>query len=171
MWKCTVLKLTATSGFPALSYRRRTQKLPLLTFHTIRTQKLPLQGECASEPSAELLTVPTGSADILTLKPKQCLLLASEDVFSLITSSIWLDNLYVRVIDPSDGAERKDWFPAIVAIKPAISSQNNSDLYMTNVTFQGDGLGPTVGLGAAGANVYVQGACCSNGSSRGPSVR
>ena len=62
---------------------------------------------------------------------------------------MWLDNLYLRAVAVNPPAERKFHYIGLVgsaALKWPLRGQGRR--FMTRVTLQGDGLGPTTGLWA-----------------------
>jgi hypothetical protein len=101
-----------------------------------------------------------GAAELLPLKPSQCLLVAAEDIFMVRSTYFWIDNLYLAItfIQPKKGVSREDWFPAGIGF-PRLNSdpRNLKRMFVTNITVQGDGLGPAVGIGLDGVSAYIEG--------------
>jgi hypothetical protein len=84
----------------------------------------------------------------------QCLLLSSDDLLSITGRKFWADNLYLRTT-LAPGENREFDFPAL-GILPTSSTGGGKASYWTNMIFQGDGRGSTVGL-AVDSKVFVQG--------------
>ena len=72
--------------------------------------------------------------------------------------SLWLDNLYLRMLYRNLPDERKSLFVTLAG-QPGLRGPllGLGAHYITRTTFQGDGLGPTVGVWADEA-VYVESA-------------
>ena len=121
-----------------------------------------LQGNCAS--SLELPNVP--GPELAPLRPGQCILMAQEDMLTMYTADIWLDNLYLRAlyVNPVPGREdREIGFVALAAVAVVVNGTRagTAARYMSRMTFQGDDWGPTVGV-FADEKVYVEGAAVSH---------
>jgi hypothetical protein len=86
-----------------------------------------MQGNCAHEPPSAVALQLSG-AELLARKPGQCLLVVSGDTLDVASGNAWLDNLYLRV--RSTGADAD---PAVLTVHQV------AQLWMTNVTIQGDG--------------------------------
>ena len=59
---------------------------------------VPVQGNCADADAAAALSLSAADAsDLLPLKPRQCLLLFDDTWLIVSSSSLWLDNLYLKL--------------------------------------------------------------------------
>ena len=91
----------------------------------------------------------------MSLGPRQCLLLADTDLLYVGGTKLWLDGLYVRLTTPRD-----DVFFRFIEVGETIG-----ELWMTNVTLQGNGDGAldcyTCGLDLWSSAVYAEGAIYS----------
>ena len=74
-------------------------------------------------------------AELAPIKPSQCLIVTDIDLLTVRHRSVWLDNLYLRL----RRSERSPT-PLLVTVDPP------GELYMTNVTMQGDSVGPCQAL-------------------------
>jgi hypothetical protein len=84
----------------------------------------------------------------------QCLLHTSEDLLGVASVNFWADNLYLRATSRKS-VGRDEHFPALTVAPPQAFSPISS-VFLTNMIFQGDGEGSTVGI-AADEKVYVSG--------------
>jgi hypothetical protein len=110
-------------------------------------------------PSCDVIgALEEGAAELLPLKPSQCLVIAAEDIFVVTSSKFWIDNIYIAItyIRPPKLTGRLDWFPAGIGFTQS-AQEASKQIYVTNVTIQGDGLGPAVGLGLDATRGYVEG--------------
>lgn len=113
-----------------------------------------LQGNCSTQPDESDFPDLKG-VDLVPTSNGQCLLLSHEDLLSVISGKFWADNLYLRTTKPPD-VDRAFHFPALAIVPPL--STGTKATYWTNMIFQGDGSGSTVGMGiAADTKVFVQG--------------
>ena len=118
-----------------------------------------MQGECPEASTADLPQIPAPA--LVPLRPGQCILLAAEDMLSILSPDMWLDNLYLRTLVPQNStASRADSFVALTAVAPVAG---NTSRYMTRITFQGDNMGPTVGM-FADEKVFIEGVCATGAS-------
>ena len=121
-----------------------------------------MQGNCVGEaPSANF---PAEHVPLRTLLPGQCLLLADTAVMIVVNSSLWLDNVYIRLTERRDTGtvlSRQDQFLRVEG--------SGAELWMTNTTLQGNGAGikdcETCAMDVGdGAKVYAHGvthtSCC-----------
>lgn len=111
-------------------------------------QKSALQGNCsAGDPAAALGLSAADTADLLPLKPFQCMLIMHHSWLVVRNASVWVDNLYLRRIRKprgtsplsdfsflSVGADIVVWSTAAVG-EPAPDFRAAS-VYVTNTTFQ-----------------------------------
>eukprot|EP00892_Ulva_mutabilis_P002166 jgi/Ulvmu1/11950/UM082_0029.1 len=127
-----------------------------------------IRGNCSSPPSeiqlAVLANTPTAVA-LLPMQPNQCLLFTHEDTFPTLTRHIWMDNLYVRMLFhnvPADSS--REWgYASLAAFPPLVNRPYrwHGQHYVTRCTFQGDGLGPAVGIWAD-ENAYIENCTFAN---------
>ena len=119
-----------------------------------------MQGDCQGASTADLPVTTTSTQDLAPLKAGQCILFSREDMLVLFTSDIWLDNLYLRALfeNVPSGVEREGSFISLAAVPKNPGPRRGSvSRYMTRMTFQGDNVGPVMGL-FADESVYVEGA-------------
>lgn len=101
-----------------------------------------MQGDCEDPVPAGLNTT-----DLLSFKPRQCLVVVDKPLAHFTSGGLWLDNLYLR---EGDG------------LTFALMSQleTPSELFLTSCTFQGTSpitAGPFIG-GLLAKNTYAEGA-------------
>lgn len=112
-----------------------------------------MQGNCSAA-----LTPPLEAGELaVPLRAGQCVLVADSDLFLVTAQEIWIDNLLLRLawpnLAPSDTTRKNQYATLIGLSKLAAPGEH----YITRVTFQGDGLGPGVGIWADSQG-YVEGA-------------
>jgi hypothetical protein len=108
-----------------------------------------VQGNCTDELAAHHLaaTLQLAGPSLLPIKQHQCLLVVDHDALYLQASSLWLDNIYFRVRSNST-------YDAPILI----SARSAARIWVTNVTFQGDGSPSSQALQATEAQgVYASG--------------
>lgn len=117
---------------------------------------LCVQGECTG---ASLENLPELSPGLTSLKSGQCVVLGHEDLMVIWSPDIWLDNLYLRAhykLLVTD-VPREDTFISLAGLPPVEGPRlGTTTRYFTNMTFQGDGKGPTVGV-FADEPTYIEG--------------
>eukprot|EP00892_Ulva_mutabilis_P011360 jgi/Ulvmu1/8597/UM045_0040.1 len=110
---------------------------------------LSITGACATAPGPELLL--TTGADLQPLLLGQCLLLTDTSVLTINNSSLWMDNLYLRLQRSSRTAAQMS----------LLTTETESPaLYLSNITLQGAGTyahGTGVRGLTAGGPTYVEG--------------
>lgn len=106
---------------------------------------LSIQGRCDLEPKSSLAAPLSDVAELAPFKPSQCLVVTDLDLMTVKHRSAWLDNLYIR-LRRSDRSST----PLLVTVAAP------GELYLTNVTLQGDSVGPCQAL-AARSRVLMQG--------------
>lgn len=107
--------------------------------------EMPLQGNCSSGPN---LATGDKGAPLLDFLPRQCLI--ASDVNLLYTPNgnlLWIDRLYVRL----QGSVRTN-------NQTANQLVSGGAIYITNSTFQGDGVTEADGVNALVGRAYVEGA-------------
>ena len=117
-----------------------------------------MQGDCTGASTTHLPDLST--PELAPLLPGQCILLAQEDLLTITSSDIWVDNLYLRTLfkNAKKGLQRKDGFVGLAAIAPLNGTLLGTGArYFTRMTFQGDNKGPTVGV-FADEKTFVEGA-------------
>lgn len=119
---------------------------------------LCLQGDC-TEASMEHL--PKLWPSLTILKPGQCVVLGHEDIMSIWSPDIWVDNLYLRAHYKPEQTDlpREVTFLSLVGLPPVEGRRlGTTTRYFTNMTFQGDDIGPTPGV-FANEPTYIEGVC------------
>lgn len=98
-------------------------------------------------PSPEHLNL-TGATPLNDWKPGQCVIVTDVALFS-IAQNMWLDNLFFRY----KHTERSSTYKLIYA------ASETCNLWMTNVTIQGDGYDDPAwgGLSVSGGQVFAEG--------------
>eukprot|EP00892_Ulva_mutabilis_P000483 jgi/Ulvmu1/10435/UM062_0032.1 len=94
-----------------------------------------IRGRCDTPPLQSLSAPLSDVADLAPLKPAQCLIVTDIDLMTVQHRSVWLDNVYLRLRRSQRSAT-----PLMVTVDPP------GELYMTNVTMQGDSVGPCQAL-------------------------
>eukprot|EP00892_Ulva_mutabilis_P011349 jgi/Ulvmu1/8587/UM045_0030.1 len=118
-----------------------------------------ITGNCATAPGPALSS-PTGAA-LRPLLPWQCLLLTDTSVLTVSNSSLWMDNLYLRL----QRSARTPLEPFLLA-----TESESPALYLTGITLQGDGQFKSTGTAgvqscnglSAASPVYMQGCTLSH---------
>lgn len=119
-----------------------------------------MQGNCS-----EGLALPPAVGTLVSpLRPGQCVLVSQSDLFTVNVTQIWIDGLFLRVAHPtlSPSDDRRQWkFASLIGLTPGKSASSGGprmqgEHYITNVTFEGDGRGPSTALWAD-SDAYVQG--------------
>ena len=66
----------------------------------------------------------------------------------ILSENIWIHNLYLRALfeNVPVGTKREDSFITLAAVAPYNKAPGTATGYFTNMTFQGDNAGPTVGV-------------------------
>lgn len=129
-----------------------------MTLHTLLVHLYEvykcIQGRCgqAGEPSFNLNAT---HAPLRNLLPNQCVLLANERLLEVSGGNLWLDALYFRYPEAAEAGVSGTRFVDVY--------RSDTDVFMTSVTFQGNGDGDEdCGVCAMsvfeGANVYAEGA-------------
>lgn len=86
------------------------------------------------------------------------MLFARSDLFTVLSTQIWIHRLYLRIAFPTmtAGDEAREWtFASMISIPPSPKTPRG-ERYLTEVTCEGDGLGPGAGVWAD-ADVYIGG--------------
>ena len=84
-----------------------------------------VQGDCAAKPGPAMSKV-TG-ADLRPLLPRQCLLVTDARLLTVTNSSLWMDNLYIRL----ERSTRTPPEPVLLA-----ADTESPGLYLTGITLQ-----------------------------------
>lgn len=90
------------------------------------------------------------------LLPRQCLLLADDDLLIVYSSQVWLDGLYVRLTTPRD--TETGLFGSFISL-----GTNESQVWMTDVTLQGNGNGMRV-CDECALSVWLEGSAYAQGA-------
>lgn len=129
-----------------------------------------LQGNCSTAPPESMLErlrraeLPTAAVkDLIGLRPGQCLLISYEDLMPVDTPRVWIDNLYLRTVTalpgflatPSRRKTHVSLLSAHVEKKSARRTGGAAARFVTRCTFQGDGIGPAVGI-EVNEDTYVE---------------
>lgn len=102
-----------------------------------------MQGNCSEADAAGALRLDAASAaELLPLKPRQCVLLTHEPLLTITSGKVWLDNVYLQ-LRRTAVRPRMAFVAAGVAGSEEFEMQQiaHSDLYATNVTFHGESRG------------------------------
>ena len=115
-------------------------------------QMFCMQGNCStSPPDEDTLGLPPAAARLRPFLPGQCLILTDKNTFYVANQALWLHNVYVRV-----RLSTRELFDELVQVW-----YTDSQLWVTNSTFQGDGNGAqdcdVCGIHNSGAALYVEG--------------
>eukprot|EP00892_Ulva_mutabilis_P002846 jgi/Ulvmu1/12562/UM091_0003.1 len=118
-----------------------------------------IRGNC----SADLPLPPAGGDLALSLRPRQCVLVSETDMFTVTAAQFWMDNLYLRVVHPLlalGDPGRAGLFASLLELAPGVATvpgapRPQGEHYVSNVTFEGDGFGPSTGIWAD-SDVYVE---------------
>ena len=120
-----------------------------------------LQGNCADSDAVEALQLTADvAADLLPLKPRQCLLVVSQTWMMVNGGHLWIDNVYLKL---SRHLVRPN-FSFVTA--GALNAENDwpqvsrSTTFLTGITFQGEQRGNARGVvtDIASSAVAVEGA-------------
>lgn len=113
-----------------------------------------LQGNC----SADLPLPPIPGSLGFNVTPGQCVLYARSDLFTVLSTQIWIHRLYLRISFPTTTAmdDTRRWIFASMISIPLSADTPQGERYVTEVTCEGDGLGPGGGIWAD-SDVYVGG--------------
>lgn len=113
--------------------------------------------------------------ELLPLKPAQCVLLLPDTFIAMDTGRLWLDNVYVKLTRRVRVLPSLQRVPSFITLGRRESNREFSDyeddqrlhpltrteIHVTNVTFQGDGVASAHGVLAAGTgkhtNVFIIG--------------
>lgn len=117
-----------------------------------------MQGDCAG---ASLDDLPKLTPGLAPLKLGQCVVLGHEDLMAFATPDIWVDNLYLRTHFKTvkAGVTRETTFIGLAAVGPLKGPRmGTATRYFTNMTFQGDDKGPTMGL-FSDEPTYIESTC------------
>lgn len=105
-----------------------------------------MQGNCSEPDAATALGLST-RANSLPLKPRQCLLLFPDTLFTIIEDSIWIDNLYLKSHQPRLQPDIQDPAFIRVGLSNFLWERMQADLvldtpngqggvFLTNITFE-----------------------------------
>eukprot|EP00892_Ulva_mutabilis_P011357 jgi/Ulvmu1/8594/UM045_0037.1 len=125
-----------------------------------------ISGACATAPGLALS--PSTGAALRPLLPGQCLLLTDTTVLTVTNSSLWMDNLYLRLLRSARTAPQMSLVTTgTQLLTPGLLTGAESPaLYLSGITLQGDGLFEPLGFaGHQSCNgllsdfpIYMQGA-------------
>lgn len=104
-----------------------------------------LQGSCGDASTGGL---PKLSPALATLGGTQCILLGQNELLPILSPNIWIDNLYPRALfeNAPVGLKREEAYITLAGVPPYKKAPGTATRYMTNMKFQGDNAGPTVGV-------------------------
>jgi hypothetical protein len=119
-------------------------------FATLPTR---MQGKCTTQPDTAKFPSMNG-VPLVPTTSGQCLLLSSDYLLSVLSDRFWADNLYLRSAVPKGDDREYHFFTLAWLHLSGISPP--TPMYMTHMTFQGEGKGSTVGIDAD-AKVFVSG--------------
>lgn len=126
----------------------------LIAFHT---PGWCVQGNCTDAPTPPegVLLLPDYKAPLRKMVPQQCLIALDKSFVKVVSQSLWLDSLYLRLHKLED-EDSRDYIGPLVRT-------DESDIWMMNVTLQGDGDGIAdciiCGLEARRGSMYAEGMC------------
>lgn len=134
---------------------------------TVYIRRTFLQGNCTG--GAGLLRTLQAAAPqpLLPLKPAQCLLIFDSNVLSVNDGRLWMDNLYFAAAPPRPTLDTMAVSVGLAAGgllegHSTYRKRNALELYVTNVTYHGDGASPGRAFGFAplvrGTSALFQGA-------------
>jgi hypothetical protein len=112
-----------------------------------------MQGKCTTQPDAANFPSLNG-VPLVPTTSGQCLLLSSNYLLGMVPVSFWADNLYLRAAVPKDD-DRQYPFSVLARVIFMVPFSTAS-VFLTNIIFQGDGEGSTIGIDAR-ENVFVSG--------------
>jgi hypothetical protein len=112
-----------------------------------------MQGECTTQPDAANFPSMNGLPLVPTTSG-QCLLLSNNYLLGMVPVSFWADNLYLRSAVPQEDDKQNPF--SILARVVSIVPSSTASVFLTNLIFQGDGEGSTIGIDAR-ENVFVSG--------------
>lgn len=126
-----------------------------------------VQGNCTG--GADLLQNLRAAAPqpLLPLKPAQCLLVFSSNTFSVSDGRLWMDNLYFAAAPARPSLDTMAVSVGLAAGGhmegySSYRKRNALELYLTNITYHGDGASPGRAFGfdpiVRGTSVLFQGA-------------
>jgi hypothetical protein len=128
-----------------------------------------MQGNC-SAPMPDLSSFDSGGPAMLPQNPGQCLIvLTAERGISIPSISpdgrdLWMDNLYIREGDEGSIADDLDqqYSKPLAALRWLLDApvSTGPQVWFTNITVQGNGKRPAVGL-LFSTSIYVEGAARS----------
>lgn len=95
-----------------------------------------MQGNCTTPPT-EQFTEGLVGAELLPLKPGQCLVLAHEHVVPMAAGTIWWDNMYLRFAGMRQTSFAGESSRRSTA--PMLFHSHGGRAWVTNTTIQGDG--------------------------------
>eukprot|EP00892_Ulva_mutabilis_P002845 jgi/Ulvmu1/12561/UM091_0002.1 len=108
-----------------------------------------IRGNCSAD-----LPVPQSPGSLgFDIRPGQCVLFARSDLFTVLSPQIWIHRLYLRISFPTTVQGRRWIFASMISIPPNMQALQG-ERYVTQVTCEGDGLGPGGGIWAD-SDVYV----------------
>jgi hypothetical protein len=112
-----------------------------------------MQGNCTTQPDAANFPNMNG-VPLVPTTSGQCFLLTNDRLLRIASGNFWADNLYMRSALPN-GTNRESHFPTLAVVPPQ-ATKSTAAVFLTNMIFQGDGEGSTVGI-AADDKVFVSG--------------
>lgn len=112
-----------------------------------------MQGNCSTSKG-----VPPEAGDLaVAMRAGQCVIVVAADLFVVRSPQLWMDNLYIRLAIPTlavGDEQRKNKFASLVGFPPL---KEPAEHYLTRMTFEGDGDGPSCGVWAD-SEAYIEGA-------------
>ena len=110
---------------PSSVHKHQTAIPRPLSATCMETVAVAVQGDCAANPGPAISDV-TG-ADLLALLPRQCLLVTDTHFLNVTNSSLWMDNLYIRL----KRSTRTPLLPILLT-----TDRSSPGMYITGITFQ-----------------------------------
>ena len=127
-----------------------------------------MQGNCGDPfPVAALGLSAEEAGDLLPLKPRQCLVVVDDTMLMVNSGTLWLHNLYLKVVQNHDRVET-----LLIAAGSNTSDEQESphikrsDIYVTSVTFDAQPYhkATAISTGRRFSSVYVGGTLLPQGT-------
>lgn len=107
--------------------------------------KLAVQGNCKTAPAeANLSTEMQSSIPTDTWVPGQCMLVASEPAFLVMSGNVWFDKLILAVA--SDVSAPANPNVTLLEVRQTFQGGTGSNMFLTNMLFKGDGASRAIAM-------------------------
>lgn len=114
-----------------------------------------LQGDCRTRPRVRDFSLFSADKGPVEIQRRQCLIV-TDNSFVATSSNLWISKVYVHLTQPDDDAAIRfasDGSPLEWPKPLFVRALDDSNLWMTEVTMQGDGTQQVKGLDASSAIV------------------